>query len=155
MRDRWNTLLLASLLAALLSAVFAVRVAQADGTAGETVEIRITEIPPYDAKGGPDRMETIAGTVSGIAPDKRECKIVLYARTNMWYVQPTTEAPYTSIGSDGKWQNETHLGTNYAALLVKSEWKPPATLGALPKIGGEILAIARVQGKGAVPASGN
>ena len=60
-------------------------------------------------------MATIAGRVTGAAPGQR---IVLYARTEGWWVQPTASDPYTAIAPDGTWKSSTHLGAEYPALLV-------------------------------------
>jgi len=93
---------------------------------------------------GPDRVEKMAGTVSGV--NREECRVVVFARTNTWYVQPYAASPYTTI-SNGKWETDTHLGDEYAALLVKSSYKPTATTDTLPKVGGDVLAIVRVPAK--------
>ncbi|MGH9822573.1 MAG: hypothetical protein ACREDR_04900, partial [Blastocatellia bacterium] len=85
--------------------------------------IKITVVPPSGE--GSERMERIAGTVSGA--DFKSCKVVIFARTNKWYVQPYTNNPKTSIGSDGKWETTTHLGYEYAALLVRSDYEPTDT----------------------------
>ncbi len=102
--------------------------------------ITITQIPPVSA--GPDRTETIAGTVSGV--DSKDLKIVIYARANTWYVQPYSAAPFTAIDNDGKWETKTHLDNEYSALLVEPSYHPPATTDALPEIAGPVLAVARV-----------
>ena len=70
--------------------------------------------------------------------------MVIYARGgDKWWVQPYAASPYTDIGKDGKWESETHGGTEFAALLVKSSYEPSATLGSLPAVGGDILDIAK------------
>jgi hypothetical protein len=70
--------------------------------------------------------------------------VVIYARGgDKWWVQPYVASPYTDIGADGKWESETHGGTEFAALLVKSSYKPSATLGSLPAVGDDILDIAK------------
>ena len=51
---------------------------------------------------------------------------------------------------DGTWKNTTHLGTEYAALLVDSAFRPPDTTEALPKPGGSVIAVATVKGTGDV-----
>jgi hypothetical protein len=107
--------------------------------------ITITEVPAYDAKGGPERVDSIRGTVTGIQ-DCKDCRVVLFAFTNAWWVQPVADSPYTSI-SEGKWDSETHLGSTYAAILVRSSYKAPATLSRLPAVGGDILAVDRKPGK--------
>jgi hypothetical protein len=104
--------------------------------------IQITEIPSKGA--GPDALETIAGTVSGVKV--KDCKVVIFARTNTWYVQPYIDSPDTTINDDGTWHNDTHLGSQYAALLVKASYKPPTTTGKLPT-GGLILATATANAK--------
>jgi hypothetical protein len=45
-----------------------------------------------------------------------------------WYVQLTVAAPLTDIDNSGKWETDTHLGSGYAALLVKQSFKPAATV---------------------------
>jgi hypothetical protein len=105
--------------------------------------IQITEVPSKGA--GPDAVENIAGTVSGV--NARECKVVVFARTNTWYVQPYIDSSDTSINEDGTWKTDTHLGSQYAALLVKNSYKPPTTTGKLPLVGGAVLAIAIADAK--------
>jgi hypothetical protein len=61
-------------------------------------------------------------------------------------VQPFTGSPYTSIQPDSKWTNSTHLGTEYAAILVSPGYRPQPLMGELPKKGGDILAIASRKG---------
>ncbi|MCX5647528.1 MAG: glycoside hydrolase family 16 protein [Planctomycetota bacterium] len=103
--------------------------------------IIITRSPPDSVKPGPDSWGTIEGTVSGVKPD--DYRVVIYAYGDMWYVQPFVAAPYTEIGKDGKWKADTHGGYKYAALLVKSSYKPPSTTRVLPEVGGDVLAIAQ------------
>jgi hypothetical protein len=105
--------------------------------------IQITEVPSKGA--GPDALETIAGKVSGVKGT--ECKVVIFAGTDIWYVQPYINSSDTSISEDGTWRTDTHLGNRYAALLVKSSYKPPTTTGKLPAVGGAVLAIATVDAK--------
>jgi hypothetical protein len=103
-------------------------------------EIRITQVPPRG--GGPDAVETIAGTVKGV--NFSQHKILLYARTNKWYVQPYADSPYTMINQQGKWTADTHLGSEYAALLVRSSHSDaPASTNTLPPVGGDVIAIER------------
>ena len=99
--------------------------------------ILISEAPPRGA--GPDRVETIAGRVRGV--NTQQHKVVLYALGDVWYVQPFSDAPFTSINPDGSFTASIHLGTKYAALLVSDAYqRPPATTAALPSVGGNILA---------------
>lgn len=110
---------------------------------GAKPAIAITTVPPRGE--GPDRMELIAGTVSGV--DVSQCKVVVFAKTDTWYVQPTIAEPYTSVEPGGRWETDTHLGYEYAALLVRPSYKAPATVGALPAVGGNVLAFARVRAR--------
>jgi hypothetical protein len=115
------------------------------GGGGTTApSIQITVVPPEGA--GPDRTERIAGTVSGVK-NVKDYKVVLFAHTNKWYVEPDSEAPYTDIREDGTWENETYLGSEYAALLVKNSYKPPATTRMLPDVSGDVLAIKKAAAK--------
>lgn len=108
-------------------------------------EIRITQVPPNDV-GGPDKVDMIAGTTSGARGS--EYKVVLYTRTDRWYVQPTADNPYTTIDDKGKWQSETHLGRTYAAVLVRSSYNDARPiLSDLPSIGGDVVARDLKQGR--------
>lgn len=100
--------------------------------------IAITEVPSKGA--GDKELQTIAGTVGGVKIS--ECKVVIFARTDTWYVQPYIASSDTSINEDNTWRNDTHLGSQYAALLVKNSYKPPSTTGKLPDVRGAVLAIA-------------
>jgi hypothetical protein len=111
--------------------------------AGAAPSIKITTVPPRGE--GPDKIDLIAGTVTGV--NVKECKVVIFAKTNVWWVQPTAAEPYTSIEQGGKWEADIHLGYEYAALLVKTSYKAPPTLDVLPGVGGNVLAIDRVRAK--------
>ena len=100
--------------------------------------VAFTQVPVAD-RGGPDRMDTISGSVTGAKPGQR---IVLYALANRWYVQPIVEAPFTSIQPDNTWKARTHLGADYAALLVEPGYQPALQLGALPTPGHGVVAVA-------------
>ena len=109
-----------------------------------TPTIEFTAVPPA-AAGGSDRTVRIAGRVTGAAPGHR---IVLYAKAGHWWVQPLTVQPFTIIQPSGVWENITHLGTEYAALLVDAAFRPPDTAESLPKAGGPVAAVATVKGSG-------
>jgi hypothetical protein len=109
--------------------------------------VAITEIPPA-AQGGSERMVRIAGHVDGVRSGQA---IVLFARSGLWWVQPFRKEPMTMIRRDGSWSSSTHLGTEYAALLVRDGYQPAPTLPALPDVGGNVLAIATVRGQGESP----
>ncbi len=107
---------------------------------GPTIEF--TKVPPAH-EGGPDTAGTIEGRVVGAHSGQQ---IVLFARSGQWWVQPLANQPFTKIQPDSKWSNSTHLGTEYAALLVEPGYRPPATMNSLPTKGGEVIAIASVKG---------
>lgn len=94
-------------------------------------------------------MESIEGRIIGAKPGQR---IVLYAKAGaLWWIQPMAVDPFTTIQQDSSWKNSTHLGTEYAALLVKPGYKAPDTVPVLPDADGSVIASAVVQGKGYVP----
>jgi signal transduction histidine kinase len=95
-------------------------------------------------EGGTPRIAVIEGRVIGARPGQQ---IVLYAKSGAWYVQPFTDQPFTKIREDSTWSNSTHLGTEYAALLVEPNYRPPARTDALPNIGEAIGAVAIVRGE--------
>lgn len=104
--------------------------------------IEFTIIPQADP-GGPDSNGTISGRVVGAHPGQQ---IILFARAGKWWVQPRADQPFTVIQADSQWTNSTHLGSEYAALLVEPGYRPPTTIDELPKEGGEIVAVKAVLG---------
>jgi hypothetical protein len=111
--------------------------------AASAASIEFTRVPPA-SDGSPDELETIEGRVKGALPGQR---IVLFALSGVWWVQPMTEHPYTPIQEDSTWRNTTHPGAAYAALLVDSQYRPPLTLDSLPPKGGAVLAVNTVRGR--------
>jgi hypothetical protein len=105
--------------------------------------IEFSVIPPA-AEGGPDTVAPIAGRVTGARPGQR---IVLFAKAGVWWVQPTTDEPFTAIQPDSTWTTSTHLGTDYAALLVEAGYVPPATIEALPPEGRDVVSVKIVSGE--------
>lgn len=104
--------------------------------------IEFTQLPPA-GDGSPDKLHAIAGRVKGHLPGQQ---IVLFARSGIWWVQPTADHPATSIEADASWKNATHPGSAYAAVLVDASYNPPMTLPALPKVGGAVAATAVADG---------
>jgi hypothetical protein len=100
---------------------------------------------PEAGEGGPARLVPIDGRVSGARPGQR---IVLYARSGGWWVQPLATEPFTTIQPDGRWKNTTHVGTEYAALLVDAAYQPPPRADVLPEAGGQVAAVVSVKGLG-------
>lgn len=106
------------------------------GNAGPSIEF--SRVPPADAAGR-DQLDIIEGRVVGAKPGQQ---IILYSRSGSWWVQPLVNQPFTKIQPDSKWQNATHLGTEYAALLVNPAYHPPATMAELPPVAGDVAAVA-------------
>src|SRR5271165_7026538 len=77
--------------------------------------VEFTTVPPA-AQGGRERVDTIAGRVSGARPGQQ---IVVYARSGPWWVQPWPDKAFIAIKPDSTWSTPTHLGFEYAALLVE------------------------------------
>lgn len=105
--------------------------------------IRITKVPQFDVGAGSSAMEKIAGEVRGVNPD--EFRVVVYAYTDQWYVQPNEviHQELGGIGIDGAWDMETHRGYRYVALLVKTSYTPKAFLGAHPTPDEDVVAISK------------
>jgi hypothetical protein len=113
---------------------------------GSTPVIEFTKIPPA-AQGGRERTDVISGRVTGAAAGQ---KIVVYARSGPWWVQPWPDKPLLDIGSDNTWSTPTHLGFEYAAMLVDPGYAPPPTMDVLPPAGGAIVTVINVKGRGAI-----
>jgi hypothetical protein len=109
--------------------------------------IEFTSVPPA-GDGTPDKVAPIEGRVTNAPPATR---LVLYALSGVWWVQPLADKPYTTIQPDSTWKTVTHPGTAYAALLVDQRYRAPLTMNALPEKGGPVLAVTMV--KGAIPHS--
>jgi signal transduction histidine kinase len=105
--------------------------------------IQLISVPPANKGGGPE-LDIIKGRVNRSAGNQR---IVIYARSGAWYVQPYADEPFTSVAPDLTWSNSTHLGTEYAALLVEPGYAPPTLTYELPSVGGRIVAIAVKEGR--------
>jgi hypothetical protein len=109
---------------------------------GPTIEF--TKIPPA-AQGGRERVDVIAGSVAGARAGQQ---IVVYARSGPWWVQPWPDKPLVPIQTDSTWSTPTHLGFEYAALLVEPGYHPPATMDVAPTQGGSVVAVQIVKGVG-------
>jgi hypothetical protein len=103
---------------------------------------------PRAGAGGSEELGTIEGRVTGARPDQR---IVLFAKAGVWWVQPFESQPFTLLNADATWKSATHLGTDYAALLVDQHYQPPATIRTLPEPGDAVIAVATVEGTGDLP----
>jgi len=108
-----------------------------------TPVIKFTQIPPKNP-GGPLTMGVIMGRIDG---PHEGLKVVLYARSaNRWYVQPYDYAPFTTIHPDSTWNSGTHLGTDYAALLVRPGYVPTNVIDNLPTPGKDVVLVAITEG---------
>src|ERR1700684_745258 len=112
--------------------------------ANSAPSIEFTHIPPA-AQGGPERVDTISGRVRNVRPNQ---KIVIYAHAGQWWVQPSPDHPFIPIKADSTWSTETHLGFEYAALLVDPDYHPAPTMamGAAPAQVGPVALVAIVKG---------
>jgi hypothetical protein len=111
--------------------------------AGPTIQF--TRIPPA-AQGGRERVDAISGRVSGAHPGQQ---IVVYARSGPWWVQPWPDKPFIPIQADSTWGTSTHLGFEYAAMLVEPGYHPPPTMDVAPTQGGSVVTVSIVKGTGA------
>jgi hypothetical protein len=109
--------------------------------------LQITQVPAANA-GGPGQMGFIEGRVSGSSPGQQ---IVIYAHSGIWWVQPFANHPFTNIQPDSTWRNSTHLGTEYAAMLVEPGYRPASKVATLPAVGNGVAAIITSNGKPAAP----
>jgi hypothetical protein len=112
------------------------------GVSGPSIEF--TRIPPA-AEGGPDKIDIIEGRVIGGTSGQQ---VVLYAKSGAWWVQPLVDEAFTKIQPNSNWINSIHLGTEYAAVLVESGYRPPTTMNVLPTPGGGVVAVATAKGAG-------
>ncbi|MDI6821214.1 MAG: hypothetical protein QMD65_03530 [Patescibacteria group bacterium] len=70
-----------------------------------------------------------SGWIKGEAKniDVGRIRVVLWAKTDQWYVQPWIDKPYTNISLNGSWENYTHSWKRIVALLVDETYIPGAT----------------------------
>ena len=106
--------------------------------------VEFTKIPPA-AQGGRERVDTIAGRVRNARPGQQ---IVIYAHSGPWWVQPWPDRALVPIQADSTWSTETHLGFEYAALLVDPDYHPLPTLDLTPTQGGSVALVTIVKGTG-------
>lgn len=105
--------------------------------------LEFTRVPLAGA-GGPDKLDSIEGRVTHVQLGQR---IVLYAQWGPWWVQPLADQPFTAIQPDLTWRSPTHFGVEYAALLVNSDYHPPAKIDALPSLGAGVVVVAVTRGR--------
>jgi hypothetical protein len=111
---------------------------------GAGPSIEFTHIPPA-AQGGRERVDTISGRVSNARPKQQ---IVIYAHSGQWWVQPWPEHSLIPIKADSTWSTETHLGFEYAALLVDPDYQPLPMTDVAPTQSGSVALVTIVKGVG-------
>jgi len=109
--------------------------------------IQITQAPRSDP-GGPVQMGFIEGRATGAKPGE---EVVVYSHSGIWWIQPFTSQSYTKLQPDSTWRNMTHLGTEYAALLVEPGYHAASKMTSLPPLGNGVLAIASISGNPGKP----
>ncbi len=107
--------------------------------------IEFTHIPPA-AQGGRERVDTISGRARNARPKQQ---IVIYAHSGPWWVQPWPDHAFIPIKADSTWRTETHLGFEYAALLVEPDYSPLPVMDVAPTQGGSVVLVTIVKGVGA------
>jgi hypothetical protein len=127
----------------ILAPCFAVHGCHSEKTNGNP-SIELTKIPPA-AQGGRERIDTIAGRVRNARPGQQ---IVIYVHSGTWWVQPWPDHALIPIQADSTFSTETHLGFEYAALLVDPEYHPLPTLDVTPIQGGPVSLVTIVKGTG-------
>ena len=83
-----------------------------------------------------------ASNLSGYACNVDTTKrVVIYALTNQWYVQPYADAPFTNISSDGSWASSTNPWTSLVILLVDpADYTPQYTEITNPALDANVIA---------------
>jgi len=109
--------------------------------------VQITQVPAANP-GGPVQMDFIEGRTTNA---KAGQQIVLYARSGIWWIQPFASQPYTKIQPDSTWRNSTHLGTEYAAILVEPGFHAATKTATLPAEGNGVISVATATGKPVAP----
>jgi hypothetical protein len=111
---------------------------------GAGPSIEFTHVPPA-AQGGREKVDTISGRVRNARPKQQ---IVIYAHSGQWWVQPWPDHPFIPIRADSTWSTETHLGFEYAALLVDPDYHPLPMTDVAPSPGGSVALVTMVKGVG-------
>jgi len=124
------------------------------GTAGRAVRVApkklartlmLVVVFGFAAQGGRERVDTISGRVRSARPKQQ---IVIYAQSGPWWVQPWPDHPFIPIKADSTWSTETHLGFEYAALLVEPDYHPLPMTDVAPTQGGSVALVTIVKGVG-------
>lgn len=88
---------------------------------------------------------------SALNIDPANAKVVIYALTNQWYVQPTVAAPFTDISAGGSWASSTNPWNSVVVLLVNpATYAPAATQTANPASAPGVLASMQYPASGPI-----
>jgi len=111
--------------------------------------ISITKVPRDDPNGGPNSEDDISGMVkvNVLSGSPSGYALVIYAKTDDWWVQPQAKYPLTTINANGSFHETIHTGSEYAVFLVKTSFQPLPRVPVLPPHGGDIIEIARLKGR--------
>ena len=106
-----------------------------------TPSITFTKVPPA-AKGGPDVVDTMEGLVTGVRPGQR---LVIYARSSVWWVQPGPNMPFTPIREDSTFSLKP---SRHGVRCRARRTRPSAARHArnLPREGGSVARLIVVPG---------
>jgi len=89
--------------------------------------IEFTHIPPRRKV---DEKESTRSLDGSETLDQSQ-QLLFYAHSGQWWVQPWPDHPFIPIKADSTWSTETHLGFEYAALLVEPDYHPLPTTDVL------------------------
>lgn len=107
-------------------------------------KISFTQVPQRSL-GDENLQDVMEGTVHGARQGQR---LVIYSKSGgLWWVQPLSTSPFTTILANHMWRNELHLGTDYAVLLVDSAYEPAPVLAQLPERGAGVATVAVTGGQ--------
>ncbi|KAA3665450.1 MAG: hypothetical protein DWQ04_00560 [Chloroflexi bacterium] len=74
----------------------------------------------------------VSGEVGPAQYCTSDYKVALYAKTDIWYVQPSVTSSDISINSNCTWQSSANAWDELAAHLVTKDFSQPSTIGGPP-----------------------
>lgn len=104
------------------------------GDPNQSPTITITSVTP-----NPWPPWLVQGTVDNVDADLYD--VVLYARTDKFYIEPSPGA-HAAINCDGTFAQTSYGGEVHYALLVRKSWSAPSTMYYLPTFSQDVRAIA-------------
>jgi hypothetical protein len=98
--------------------------------------------------------ETISGTVTGLGADYGEYMVVVYVRTDQWYIHPYAGQgegkSWAKIDAQGRWKIRTvkreFMSNSVAALVVNKNYSPPSQTTSLDGIQARAEVVLRESG---------